>query len=570
MDRKFTKKEHTDSEIGTIHKSWRGRISVALIYPNTYSVGMSNLGFQTVYRLLNQMPDVVCERAFLQDEKFPKNGEVRSIESNALISNFDIIAFSISFETDFLNMIAVVEKAGLPLQSCARGDPHPLVIAGGVTCFLNPEPVAPFVDCFLIGEAEALLPRFFSFYDPGLDRKSLLERLAANVPGLYAPAFYTPGYNRDGTLRSFDAEAGIPASVKRIIVEDLSGTSTVSAILTPHTTFSQTCLIEVSRGCPHGCRFCGAGFVYRPPRFRPAELLEKNIEAAAVHAQKIGLVGAAVSDLPDVEKLCEIASKKKMKVSFSSLRADALTPELSASLAQSRIKTATIAPDAGSERMRTVINKGITETDILDAAQRIVESGIPNLRLYFMIGLPTETFEDVEAIIVLCRQIKERFLKASRPRKRMGTITVSITPFVPKPFTPFQWAAMETQGELDRKIKHIRGGLKKVSNIRVQAEPPRRALIQAFLSRGDRRVSDLLRLALENQGNWAKTLKASSLDIGFYVTRQRTVEERLPWDFIDTGIKKEFLIQEYERAKAGRTSRPCPMVSCEKCGVCMT
>jgi len=279
-------------------------------------------------------------------------------------------------------------------------------------------------------------------------------------------------------------------------------------------------------------------------------------------------VGAAVSDLPGIDRLCDLSAEKNLKVSFSSLRADALTPELAASLGKSKVKTATIAPDAGSERMRKVINKGITESDILDAAERIVESGVQNLRLYFMIGLPTETDEDIDAIISLCGQIKERFLKMSRLNRRMGTITVSINPFVPKPFTPFQWAAMAGQKELSKKIRHIREGLKKVSNVRVQAESPRRAYIQAFLSRGDRRVADVQEQALQNRGNWAKTLKTSPLDMDFYVTRERSFEECLPWDFIDMGLKKDFLIKEYRRARAGKPSPPCPMVSCEACGIC--
>ncbi|MBW2010105.1 MAG: TIGR03960 family B12-binding radical SAM protein [Deltaproteobacteria bacterium] len=561
-------KKYIESEIGTIRKDWRGRIRVALVYPNTYHVGMSNLGFQTVYRLLNEMEHVVCERAFLPEDNERRSGRIRTIESRRLISDFDIIAFSISFENDYFNLLSIIESAGLPLQSSARGDPHPLIIAGGVACFINPEPIAPFIDCFLIGEAEPLLPRFFEIFDPGADKKSCLKNLAKNMTGIYVPAFYKVDYNEDGTLSSFDPVCDVPAKIKRVILEDLSIIPTCSAILTPDTTFPATFLIEVSRGCPHGCRFCSAGYIYRPPRFRPFTLLEKNMEDGALLTNRIGLVGAAVSDLPEIKKICDRVGQKDIRVSFSSLRADALSPELISALRQGRVKTATIAPEAGSERMRKVINKGITEEDIFSAAETLVSSGIPNLKLYFMIGLPTETMDDIEAIVKICLQVKEKFLESSRPKRHIGQITVSINSFVPKPVTPFQWVPMDDVRVLKNKIKKIKNGLKGVANIRVHADNPRWAYINALLSRGDRKVAEILSLAHSNRGNWAKTLKASPVDPGFYVHRDMSVNELLPWDFIDHGIKKSFLIREYKRAKAGRTSPPCPMDSCDACGVC--
>jgi len=285
-------------------------------------------------------------------------------------------------------------------------------------------------------------------------------------------------------------------------------------------------------------------------------------------SRKIGLMGAAVSDHPEIGALCQYSLDAGLRVSFSSLRADALTPALIAALQKSGIKTATIAPEAGSERMRCIINKGITEAQILTASKTLVQSGVPNLKLYFMIGLPGETVQDIDAIVALCQKIKEQFLTASREKKRIGTITVSVNPFVPKPFTPFQWAAMDDIKQLNIKLKIIRDGLKKVANVRVQAESPRRALVQALLSRGDRRVADILVLALKNQGNWSKTLKETDLDIPFFVNRERSTQEFLPWDFIDHGIRKSFLIKEYERARKAETSNPCPMKSCDKCGVC--
>jgi radical SAM family uncharacterized protein len=569
---KFHKKV-TDSETGSIRKKWTRRgVKVALIYPNTYHVGMSNLGFQAVYELVNSYEDVLCERSFLPDgDERNATGRITTVESGKDIRAFDLVAFSVSYENDFPNLLSILEKAKLPLQSKDREPPHPLVIAGGVAFFLNPEPLAPFIECFLIGEAEAVLPKFLEAFSPDVlarDRRSCLHILARDVPGVYVPSFYTASYHPDGTLGAFEPISDVPAKVERQYVKDLSQTPTCSAILTSDTIFDNTFLIEVSRGCAHGCRFCSTGFVYRPPRFRPFSLLKECMEQGASKTGKIGLVGAAVSDLPDIDKICGEPLEKDIRISFSSLRADALTPELLSVLKKSKTKTATIAPDAGSERMRKVINKGIGETDLLEAVEQIVGVGILNVKLYFMVGLPTETMDDVDAISALCKKIKHRFLKSSRAKRRMGEITVSLNCFVPKPFTPFQWVKMDDVHLLKEKIKKVKNGLKRVANVRVHADIPRWAYTQGLLSRGDRRVAQLLSLANANQGNWPKTLKSSPVNPDFYVLRERSLDELLPWDFIDHGIKKSFLKTEYKRALEGKSSPPCPVESCSICGIC--
>ncbi len=564
---KSTQHPH-DAEIGTIRKSWRGRIRFALVYPNRYHVGMSNLGFQNVYRLLNAVDHVVCERAFLPEPSSKQPSVIKTLESGKRLSDVDVIAFSLSFENDYAHILSILENIGLPLRADQRDDRHPLVIAGGVACFLNPEPIAAFFDCVLIGEAEAIMPRFLEIYEPGNKRRSMLKQIAADVPGAYVPAFYDVEYQRDGIIAAFTPREAVPANIKRAYLKDLSHSATCSAILTPDTAFERTHLVEVARGCPHGCRFCAAGFVYRPPRFRPISALAKDIDQGVSQTDRIGLVGAAVSDLPGVGDLCGQYLDKDIRISFSSLRADGLSPELLSVLKHSNAKTATIAPDAGSERMRKVINKGLNQDAILAAADALVANGIPNLKLYFMIGLPTETNDDVEAIIRLTKHIKHRFLKASRSQKRIGDITISLNCFVPKPFTPFQWVAMADTADLKKKGAKIKNELKKVPNVRVHSDIARWAYIQALFSRGDRKVADILALAHIHKGNWARTLKEVSINPDFYVLRERNLDESLPWDFIDQGFEKAYLQQEFKRAINALPSPSCRVDTCNICGVC--
>jgi len=547
---------------------------------------MASLGFQTVYTLFNQIESVVCERFFLPPAGNPRSKtSLQSSESGKPLTDFDIIAFSLSFENDYPNLLAILDQGGIPLLARERGLSYPLIIAGGVACFLNPEPLAAFIDCFLIGEAEDLIPEFIArceqteyvhlyLLKEGRNVKSrFLADLANTVPGVYAPLLYKTEYKTDQTIKSFQARdpyTGAPPCVCRQYTPDLSRFSTQSAIVSSKAAFSDAYLVEIGRGCPHGCRFCSAGFIYRPPRFRSFAHLNRNITQGAAMAPKIGLLGAAVSDLPEIGRLCESAIRNNTALSFSSLRADAITPELTQAMRHSGVKTATIAPDAGSERMRRVINKGLTEADILNATEMLVKDGILNLKLYFMVGLPTETTDDVEAIADLSEKIKAVFLQASRPNRRMGEIAVSLNAFTPKPFTPFQWAPMDSTRLLKTKISRIRKRLQPMHNVRLQVNSLRQAYLQALLSRGDRRVSDMLLLARKNRWNWPKTMKEAPLHPDFFSLRERLPDEHLPWDFIDHGISKQFLLNEYRRALKAKTTPACPMKDCNKCGVCLT
>jgi radical SAM superfamily enzyme YgiQ (UPF0313 family) len=559
----------TPAESGAVVKGWGGRLRIALAYPNTRAVGMANLGFQTVYRLFNDRDAVVCERLFL-----PEPGAttpLRSVESGRPPADFDILAVSISFESDDAGLLRLLDGAGLPLRSADRSADMPLALVGGVGPTLNPEPVAPFADLILVGEAEVLLPPFLDRYDPEADRESLLLQLAREVPGVYVPAFYESHYRANGWLDGVRPVRDVPERVERVHLPDLSRADTCTAVIAGETAFDSAFLVEVGRGCPHGCRFCSAGYVYRPPRFRSAEQLRGIMARGAAETDRVGLVGAAVSDLPEVRTLCREFTGRDARISFSSLRADALAPELVAALQSGRVKTATVAPDAGSERMRRVINKGITEADVLAAVETLVDAGIPNLKLYFMVGLPTETREDVVAAAALVKRVKDRFLRASRPRGRMGAITVSVSSFVPKPVTPFQWAAMDSAAELKAKIKIIRDGLRRVANVRVHADLPKHARVQGILARGDRRVADLLEAAVRNGENWSQAMKASPVNPDFFVARERGAAEAFPWEIVRHGVRRDFLRREYERAMAGKTSPPCPGPgegTCRWCGAC--
>jgi len=545
-----------------------GDTSVVLVYPNTYHVGMSNLGFLTVYRLLNELDGVVCERAFLPDAARGETGVPHSVESGRPIAVFDVVAFSIAFENDFLNLLRILEKAHLPLHSNRRSDRHPLVMAGGVACFINPETIAPFIDVFLLGEAEAILPLFFDRIRENVDRFTALADAARELDGIYVPRFYQDLYHADGSFKALEPMVDAPLPVKRAYVKSMDATAACSSVLTDDTTFGRTFLLELSRGCPHGCRFCSAGFVYRPLRFPPAEALQDGLDRGLALTNRIGILGMAVTASPAMDPVCRRALDRGGALSFSSLRADELTPSCIALLRRSGVKTVTIAPDAGSERMRRIINKGLTRETILAAVERTAAAGIPNLKLYFMLGLPFETPPDVEAVVALCRQIKHRLLKIGRRRRRLGTITVSLNAFVPKPHTPFQWAPMEEVRELKHKIKFVKKALARVPNIRVHADIPHWAAVQGLLTRGDRRVSGLLEKAHTLDGNWPRTFKESALNPHFYLHRTRPLTEALPWDFIDHGIRKSFLKSEYRKARRAEETPACRFDGCTVCGVC--
>ncbi len=543
--------------------SQKGAVRVCLVYPNTYRAGMSSLGFQTLFSLINDLDQISCERAFFSE----KTEIVKSIETNTKLSIFDIIAFSISFENDYINLVPLLQDAGIPLRSSGRNKFHPLVIAGGISCFLNPEPIAPFMDCILLGEAETYIKKFFDIYKNSNTRDDTLKVLASNLPFAYIPAYYKmTDDNLTNICKVKPVKSYANPTIKSSYVENLDKIHTRSTIITPETTFKNTFLIETGRGCPHGCRFCSAGFIYRPPRFYSKKNILESIEKGKQLTDKIGFVSAAVSDHPAINEICEKTLQSGLQPSFSSFRADVLSRDVLSSIGKSSIKTATIAPEAGSQKMRDIINKNISEDEILKCTDYLVSAGIINLKLYFLIGLPFEEENDINEIVVLIKKIKQVFLTASKKQKKIGTITVSINPFIPKPSTPFQWSGFMNIKTLKKRIRTIKDSLKKVANVVVKTESIKQAKINAFLSRADRKAADYLEEAFRS--GWTQTLKKDIDYVESVIHNNWDTDLDLPWDIVDTGLKKSFLIKEFKKAKLAKTSLPCPVIDCHKCNKC--
>ena len=526
-----------EREEGTIRKDWGGKLPIALIYPNTYYVGMSNLGLQTIYRLLNKRADVVCERVF-----WSADGEQPiSLESQRPLADFAALAFSVSFEMDYFNVVDVLRRAGIPPLAEERDESHPLILAGGAAITANPLPLAPLCDALVIGEGEVVVPPLVETLLEGLGegRDELLEALA-RIPGVYVPSQR-------------------PARpVRRQWTRDLDAHPTTSAVLTPDTEFGDMYLMEIARGCGRGCRFCLAGYSYRPPRERSLEALLRQAEEGLKRRDRIGLVSAAVSDHSRIGELVTGLRAMGARLSVSSLRVDPLPEALVRALAESGTRTLTMAPEAGSERLRVLINKNVSQDDLMRAAELAARYRFAQLKLYFMIGLPTETDEDMRAIVELVLAARKRF-----PRR----ITVNITPFVPKAHTPFQWVAMAPVEILKKRLNYIEQALRP-KGIAVRSESPARAAVQGVLARGDERVGRaLVSMERRSLAAWRKALRRHGLDATDYL-RERSLDEPLPWTVVDAGVSQAYLRRELERAWAGRPTTPCPPAGCVACGVC--
>ena len=533
---------------------------------------MSNLGFQTVYGILNKRSDVVCERFFLPDleeEHLLKKYQapLLSAESQRPMKDFDLVLFSVSFESDYLNVLKILSMAGIPFWAEERKNDYslPFIGAGGIATWLNPEPLDLFMDFFLIGEGEGFLDEFISnFLRYEAERRHRLFLIARDTPGVYVPWAYQPLYASEGTLREMKPSKELPYPIikRRVKKEEIRA---CSQIVTSQTEFSNMFLIEIERGCPRGCRFCGAGYVYRPPRMRPLDSILKDIKEGIKLSDKIGLIGAAVNDYPYLKEILEFILIQNAHFSVSSLRADALSLELLEIFKRNGHKTITIAPEAGSQRLRNVINKGLSEDQILKAASLVSECGFKTLKLYFIIGLPTENQKDIEAIFGLVKKIKKDMLNRHQGRF-CPQIYLSVASFVPKPFTPFQWHPMEEISALKKKGKWLKTVFKRERGVSLSFDLPKWAYVQALLARGDRRVGEILYLAFKM--GWEQALKKSVINPDFFVLRPRDANEFFPWEVISHGLNREFLYQEYQKALSAKPGSICPMKECNLCGVC--
>jgi radical SAM superfamily enzyme YgiQ (UPF0313 family) len=560
------------SEKGTQRKKWKGLLPVALIFPNRYGLGNSNLGFQLVYALVNSLPGFVCERFFYQDNQPPV-----SLESGRPLRDFPILLCSLSFEQDFLNLLALFLAGGIePLAekrsaNTTRFRPgQPLVIGGGVASFINPEPLAPFVDLFVVGEAEPILPQLMAHLADRLtaeEPEALLRGVVREFIGCYVPRLYTMQYGDDGILNRIEADPEAPARVRRVVL-DTSQVAGHSKLLSPEAEFANLFLTELGRGCSRGCRFCAAGFVYRPPRLWSAESILAGLAERPEEIKRVGLLGMEMARGEDLARIAEYLLGEGCALSFSSLRADAISGELCHLLAQSNLKSAAIAPDGGSERLRRVINKGISEQDVLFAAEALARAGINHLKLYFMIGLPTETEEDLAELLLLTDKVRKTLLGVGRETGRMGNITLSVNSFVPKAWTPFQFHGFAPLTVLKNSIKFLRKGVARMANTRLVVDQPGNALYQAVLARGDRLVGLALYAMLQGQQNWRQTMQGCGIDPEFYAMRQRGQEELFPWEIIDHGIDRQYLWTEYRKGLAEKSTIACDTARCRRCGVC--
>lgn len=580
---------YTGGEWNAIVKDWsQTTIKVALSYPEIYEIGMSNLALPILYDILNRQPDVLAERVFapwvdmaaaLRAARMP----LLSLESQRPLKDFDIIGFSLGYELGYTNVLSILDLAGVPLMAAERNDDHPLVIAGG-SAALNPEPMADFIDLFIIGDGEEVLLKlidcFRSFKGQRGSRRELLLKLAA-ISGIYIPSLYHIEYESDGRVKSITPTAAEASpAVKRQIVDRLPP-PVVRPVVPCIEAVQDRGAVEISRGCSRGCRFCHAGAIYRPVRERPPEEVLKAVDELIANCgyDEISLVSLSTSDYSHIEELVESLARyqrrHRLTISLPSLRINRSSIKLVKALSSQRKTGLTLAPEAGSQRLQRIINKVTSEDELMETASAAFLSGLTTLKLYFMLGLPTETMDDIEGIIEMVNKV---FSLGKRVAGRRPQLRVNLGTFVPKAHTPFQWLAQEDEEELNLRQQRLKQGLKN-RRIRLSWQDSRVSLLEAALSRGDRRLGRVIYGAYKlgstfdawserfNYQNWLTAFAEAGLDPDFYARRQRPLDELLPWSHIDTGLSADFLKREYKRALEGVETADCRNKACNVCGL---
>ena len=581
---------YTGGEWNSITKDWDAiDIKMALAYPDLYEIGMSNLGLVILYDLINREPDALAERVYapwVDMEAEMRNASIPlfSLESRHPLKDFDIIGFSLAYELTYTNVLNMLDLAGIPVYASQRNGSYPLIIAGG-SCALNPEPMAEFIDIFVLGEGEEvlleLLETFRRWKLQGSHEKQELLRELTHIPGLYVPSLYQVDYHIDGTIaKIWPASAGLSPSIKRRILVDLPPVITRPVI--PYVaTIHDRAAIEIQRGCTRGCRFCQAGIIYRPLRERPKEEIISSADELLRNCgyNELSLLSLSTGDYSEIESLVSILSSRyrehNLKISLPSLRIDSFSLGLIDTTATVKKTGLTFAPEAGSERLRRVINKGISDEEIIQTLENAAERGWSSVKLYFMLGLPTETPDDIESIVHLVRHGSPARRK---PGSRALHMKVSTSAFVPKAHTAFQWVAQHSEEGLNASIEALRRGLKK-SGMHLSWHDPKMSLLEGVMARGDRRLSKVIYRAWQsgskfdawsehfNYEKWDRAFDEFGLDPAFYANRQRPFDEILPWAHIDVGINATFLQQECQRILQGQPTDDCRSGSCNACGL---
>lgn len=579
------------SEWNVQKKDWKKTaVHMAFAFPDVYEVGMSHLGTRILYHLVNACPDFLCERVFapwvdMEEILRDKNIPLYALESFQPLGAFDVVGFTLQYELSFTNVLNMLDLAGIPLRSDQRGENDPWIIAGG-PCAYNPEPLAEFIDFFFLGESEEQLPEVLDLIagqkkNPQ-PRQDFLQRVA-QVQGVYVPAFYQVTYQSDGRVDKIVAEAGAPSVVEKALVQDFDRVFFPVKPIVPYLEIvHDRMMLEVMRGCSRGCRFCQAGMLYRPVRERSPETLLRQTEelVRSTGYDQVALTSLSSGDYtciqPVIQRILALYEEEGIGVSLPSLRVDSFDVDLAESIQRTRKSGLTFAPEAGSQRLRDVINKGVTEENLLAAAEAAFQKGWSTIKLYFMIGLPTETQEDLEGIVDLAKKVAG---VGTRLGRRHVTVTVSTGYFVPKAHTPFQWEPQEAARSIEFKQKYLREKLKD-RRIKYNYHDTKTSFLEAVFAKGDRRLGSVLELAWRKGARldgwserfrediWREAFQELRVDPHFYANRAMDYDDSLPWDHIGTGVTKKYLISEHHKALQGKTTEDCRYAGCSGCGIC--